>query len=115
AAAAEAPEARPVDLSEEFRATLTKVADGKVTFVKSAANRGDEQTLPVADNVQVFRGRLGRDTKEVEAGDPIDRGLRNEMFARIPDRGIRVSMLTDTENKKVAEIYVLPAAGRRGQ
>jgi hypothetical protein len=117
AKAAETTEQNPGDLSEEFRAVLTKVADGKVTFTRTTAGKdsrkGDEQTLPIADDVKVVKGKLDKDTNEVEAGEPIAGGLKNEMFTRMADRGIKASLVTDAENKKIAEIYVLPA-GRKG-
>jgi hypothetical protein len=114
--AAETTEQNPGDLSEEFRAVLTKVADGKVTFTRTTAGKdprkGDEQTLPIADDVKVVKGKLDKDTNEVEAGEPIAGGLKNEMFTRMADRGLKASLVTDAENKKIAEIYVLPA-GRK--
>jgi hypothetical protein len=101
------------DLSEEYRATLLKVEDGKVTFRMmpgkdgKAAELAAEQTLPVTDNVKVAKGKLDKETLEVEAGDPIHSGLKNLMFTNINDKGLRVVIVTDQTNKKVAEIYVL--------
>jgi hypothetical protein len=102
------------DLSEEFRATITKVADGKVTFTRTVFNRetkkiqkSEELTLPAGDPVLVVRGTLDRDGREVEAGDPIPGGLKNERFAKIPETGLRAVLITDAENKKIVEIYLL--------
>jgi hypothetical protein len=118
AKAAEAAEEKTSDLSEEFRAAVTKVADGKVTFTRTMTTKDgrkvdDEQTLPVADNVKVVRGKLDKDTREVEAGEPIERGLKNELFTRAGDKGLRVILVTDAANKKVAEVYVF-GPGKRG-
>jgi hypothetical protein len=89
------------DLSIEFPATIMRVADGKVRFYKED-NKNDEQTLPVADNVKVF------DKNDKEIG----RGLKNDVFARIGDKGLKALLVTDAENKKVAEIYLLTAVRR---
>jgi hypothetical protein len=117
-AAEAAAEEKAPDLSEEFRAAVTKVADGKVTFTRTLATKDgkkvdDEQTLPVADNVKVVRGKLDKDTREVEAGEPIEGGLKNELFTRAGDKGLRVILVTDAANKKVAEVYVF-GPGKRG-
>jgi hypothetical protein len=118
--AAETTEQKAADLSEEFRAVITRVADGQVTFTRTTASKdprkgdkGDEQTLPLADHVKVAKGKVDKDTNEVEAGEPIAGGLKNEMFTRIADKGIKADLVTDSENKKIAEIYVLPS-GRKG-
>jgi hypothetical protein len=115
--APEATEQKAAELSEEFRAVITRVADGQVTFTRTTAGKdgqkGDEQTLPVADNLKVAKGKVDKDTNEVEAGEAIAAGLKHEMFTRVADKGIKADLVTDSENKKIAEIYVLPA-GRKG-
>src|SRR5262249_55247856 len=111
--APDAAEQKAADLSEEFRAVITRVADGEVTFTRAIAckdaRKGEEQTLPVADKVKVARGKVDRETNEVEAGEPIAGGLKNELFTRMADKGVMADLVTDSENKKIAEIYILPA------
>ena len=117
---ADATQEAVADDSEEFRATITRVADGKVTFFRTglndaaAAQNGEEQTFPVAANLKVYHGKIDRETKEVEAGEALPGGLKNEAFARVKDKGLRAVIVTDAENQKVAEIYVLPPA-KKGQ
>lgn len=101
------------DLSEEYRATLLKVEDGKITFRvmpgkdSKAGELAAEQTLAVADNVKIAKGKLDKETQEVEAGDPIHSGLKNVMFTNIGEKGLRVVLVTDAANKKIAEVYVI--------
>ena len=99
------------DQSDEFRATITKVADGKIYMTMK---NGTERTLPVADNVLVLKGMIDKDTDEVSANGWIPGGLQNDVFTRAADKGVRANIVTDKENKRVAEIYVLPA-GKKGQ
>src|SRR5262249_11744710 len=103
------------NLSEEFRATITNVGSGTISLT---TEKGFDKTLPVADNVKVFKGKVDSDTKEVSAGEPIAGGLQDDAFKKAVAQGTRVSMLTDTENKQIAAIYLLPTAqpsGKRGK
>jgi hypothetical protein len=106
-------EAATTDLSEEWRVTITKVADGYVTFTRTVAGKDTTLTMPVIENVKVARGRLDRDTREVEIAGAIEGGLSNELFARAGDQAVRAIVVTNSTNKKIAEIYVL-GTGRRG-
>ena len=38
--------------------------------------------------------------------DAIDQGLKNEMFSRIGEKGMRATIVTDDDNKKITEIRV---------
>jgi hypothetical protein len=99
-------------LADEIRAVILKVEGDKVTFApsKGKGERGPEQTLPVTDGVKVVHGKFNRETKKVEAGDAIDGGLKNEIFSseKIGEKGVRATIVTDDENKKITEIRVTP-------
>jgi hypothetical protein len=102
-----------IALSEEISATITKIENGKVTFAKTTFNketkkleRGDAQTLPVADNVKVVKTKFNKETKKLEAGDPLEGGLKNDLFSKIGEKGLRATIVTDGDNKKIIEIRV---------
>jgi hypothetical protein len=108
-----------ITLAEEIRGIITKVDGGKVTFVKVKFNKetkkvekGDEQTLPVADNVKVVKGTFNKETKKLEAGEAVDGGLKNEMFSKISDKGVGATIITDADNKKITEIRVGGGKGK---
>jgi hypothetical protein len=109
--AAVGEEKSATDLSEEFEATLTKIGDGQVSFTRT--EEVAEQTLPLAANVNVNKGRIDRNTEEVETGKIIPGGLKNELFAKVNDKGVHVTIVTDRTNTKIAEILVMPAGKRR--
>lgn len=93
--------------ADEIRAVITKVDGGKVTFTpRKGKEKGDEQTLPVAKDVKVVRGKFNKETKKVEVGDPIDEGLKHKMFSDISEKGIPAVIVTDSDNKKITEIRV---------
>jgi len=98
------------DLSTEFKATLTRVGDDQITFKRTPD--GAEETLPPAANLKVSRAKVDRDTQEVDTGAPIPGGLRNEVFGKMGDKGVPVTIVTDPTNKKIAEILVMPKRGR---
>ena len=102
-------------MAEEFRAVITKVADGKVTFYEMKgfgkdAEKGDSKTLTVADSVKVVKGKFDPDTKKVEAGEAIEGGLKAEQFTSIGEKGVRATIITNSDNK-ITEIRV----GGRGK
>jgi hypothetical protein len=97
-----------VAMADEIRAIIIKVDGDKVTFAenKGKGERGDEKTLPVSDKVKVVKGKLNPDTKKLEAGDKIENGLKNEMFSKIGEKGMRALIITDKDNKHITEIRV---------
>lgn len=107
-----------IALAEEFSATITKVSDGKITFNKTKfdketkkVDKGPEQTLPTADGVKVLKSKFNKETKKAEAGDALDGGLKNEMFTKIGEKGVRATIITDADNKKITEIRVSTFGG----
>ncbi|HEY7326737.1 MAG TPA: hypothetical protein VH592_03800 [Gemmataceae bacterium] len=103
-----------VAFADEIRAVITKVEDGKVTFAESKGKgeKGDEQTLPVAKNVKVVKGKFNKETKTVEAGDELPGGLKHKMFTEISEKGVRALIVT--EDKKITEIRVF-GGGKKKQ
>jgi hypothetical protein len=97
-----------VAMADEIRAIIIKVDGNKVTFAenKGKGERGEEKTLPVSDKVKVLKGKFDKETKKLEAGDPIDNGLKNEMFSKIGEKGLGALILTDKDNKQITEIRV---------
>jgi hypothetical protein len=95
-------------MAEEIRAIILKVDGDNVTFAESKGKgeKGPEQTLPVADKVKVVKLKINRETKKVEAGELIDRGLKNSMFSNISEKGLRGVIITDESNKKITEIRI---------
>jgi hypothetical protein len=95
-------------LAEEIRAVITKVDGKNITFAeyKGKGEKGSEQTLPVADNVKIVKGKYNQETKKLEPGDALESGLKNEVFSKIDEKGLRATIVTDSDNKKIAEIRV---------
>jgi hypothetical protein len=102
-------------LADEIRAFITKVDGDKVTFAenKGKGEKGDSKTLPVADKVKVVKGKFDKETKKLEAGDPIEDGLKNKMFSDIGEKGLGATIITDKDNKTITEIRV--GGGRGGK
>ena len=100
-----------VVFADEIRAIITKVEGGKITFaeMKGKGQRGDEQTLPVAKDVKIVKGKFNKETKSVDAGDELPGGLKHKMFNEIPEKGVRA--LVVTEGKKITEIRIFGGKG----
>ena len=92
--------------ADEFIARITKIEGNKVTLVKGKKGDTQEMTLPASKSVKVVNAKFNPDTKKLEAGDPIENGLKNEMFTKISDKGLRATIVTDTDNKNIVEIRV---------
>jgi hypothetical protein len=104
-------------MAEEIRAIILKVDGDKVTFAeaKKKGERGPEQTLPIADNVKVVKGRFNRETKKMEAGEPVSEGLKNPMFSNISEKGLRATVVTDEASKKITEILIAPERKKKSR
>jgi hypothetical protein len=103
-------------LADEISALIYKVDGGKVTFKENKGrgmDPGPEKTLPVSKDVKVLTGKFDMDTKKLVGGDPIENGLKNEMFTKIDaEKGLRGTVVTDKDNKEITEIRV--GGGGRG-
>ena len=96
-----------VALADEFGAIISKVDGNKITFKKfMKGEQGEETTLPVTADAKVTKGKFNADTKKLEAGDPIESGLKNEQFTKIGEKGLRVTITTDADNKHITAISV---------
>jgi hypothetical protein len=102
-------------LADEIRALITKVDGDKVTFseVKGKGDKGAEKTLPVAPDAKIVKGQFNRETKKVEAGDKIEGGLKNKIFADIGEKGLPARIITDDDNKTIKEIIVVGGKGKK--
>jgi hypothetical protein len=111
-------------LAEEVRVFITKVDGDKITYQenlskggkggKGKVEKGPEKTLPVTSTVKVVKGKFNMETKKLEAGDPIEKGLKDDTFTKIDaEKGVQATIVTDADNKNITEIRV--GGGRGGK
>jgi hypothetical protein len=89
-------------LGEEFRGTIKKVDGNKITVMKGKKGDAKEVTLTVVENCKVSKGKFNKETKKLEAGDPIENGLKNELFTK---GDTRATFVTNNDGN-VTEIRV---------
>jgi hypothetical protein len=93
-------------MADEFGATINKVetADGKtkVTFTKKGKKgaKGEEMTVLVGKDAKILTGKFNADTKKVEDGDAIDKGLKADMFVKIDEKGVGARITTSEDGGK---------------
>ncbi len=103
-----------VAMADEFRAIISKVDGNKVTFTKfKKGEKGDETTLPVTKDAKITKGKFNMDTKKVDAGDPIENGLKNDVFTKIGEKGQFASITTDADNKNITAISTIAFKGKK--
>lgn len=105
-----------IAMADEFNAVVTKVDGDKVTFhktkfdkdAKKAVKDGDSMTLTVAKDAKVAKGKGGGKGggKKIEVGDPIEDGLKNEIFTKITEKGVNTRLTTSDDNKSITQILV---------
>lgn len=102
-------------VAETFNARITKVENGKVTFVKGKKSDNNEpMTLPVADKVKVTKGgKFNKETKKVEDAEVVTDGLKSELLTNINEKGRFARITTDADNKTITEIYVRTGKGKK--
>jgi hypothetical protein len=97
-----------VALADEIRAVILKVDGDKITFAESKGKgeKGPEQTLPVTPDLKVVQGTYNKDTKKFEDLEAVQDGLKNELLTKISEKGLRATVVTDPDNKKITEIRI---------
>ena len=99
-------------LGGEFMGRITKIEGGKVTFTEfKGKEKGDTKTLPLSDKVKVVKGKFNKETMKMEAGEPVEGGLKSEMFTKIGEKVIFATIVTDKDNKEVTEIRTVDFSG----
>jgi hypothetical protein len=96
--------------AEEFQATITKVDGDNITYQKykkadkGKKGKGEKDGDPVtisAKGAKVINGKFDADTKKVADGDPIEGGLKAEIFTKIDEKkGVTATLTTEGEGDK---------------
>jgi len=112
-----------VALAEDFRAVVTKIDGGKVTFKKAPKEKGgefgEEATLPLARDAKLVKGTpaKGDDGKfTIKAGDPLDKDAVKAMLEKGVDskaKGVFAHVVTDADGKKITEIRFMQFGGKK--
>jgi hypothetical protein len=98
-------------MAEEWNGIITKVDGNKITFQKTkkvnkkAENDGDPVTIEAAKDVKVNTGTVKKGVATV--GDPIEGGLKNDMFSKIGAKGVQARLTTSDDNKSVTQVLVV--------
>src|SRR6516165_2640349 len=103
---------------EEFNAFIVKVDGDKVTYQKFIFKKGEEKkkdgdavTLPVAKNAKITKGTFNFKEKKVEAGEPIEGGLKADIFKNATEEKGVFAGITTSEDKKT--ITAIAAFGKK--
>jgi hypothetical protein len=110
-----------VAAADEFVGFITKFEDGKMTVKKSKGTEAPEEvTLKFDDNVKIFRSKVNKDTKKIEAGEAFEGG-KDALAKLVKETAEKVKKWTEegkkgfglgvfasivTEGDKVTEIRV---------
>jgi len=108
--------------SETFFASITKVEGNKVTykkFEKGGKGAGEEVTTEAAKDVTVTKGafggfKKGKDADKDKKAEPIEGGLKNEMFTKIGEKGqfAQITIADEGDNKgKITNIAPVTFGG----
>lgn len=104
-----------ITMAEDIRAIILKVDGKKITYAenKGKGEKGPEMTVEATDTVKVNKGKFNKDTKKLEAGDPVDGGLKADMFTKIGEKGMPATITI--EDKKCTAIIVFGGKGKAAQ
>jgi transcription antitermination factor NusG len=91
-------------MADQFTGTIKKIDGNKLTISKKSKKDPDagEVTLPVAANVKVTKGKFNKDAGKIEAGDPLEGGLKNEAIKV----DAKATFITDADNKNITGIII---------
>jgi hypothetical protein len=123
--------------ADEFTATIKKVEGDNITFAKftfkdKKFEKGEDTTLPADKNVKVTKGKFNKEDKKFEPGEAIEKGLKNEMFAKLGEKkdkdtekkdkkggfgfgGMVARITTSEDGKTITAISVMNFGGGKGK
>jgi len=92
-------------LAAEKQFLVTAVDADKNTITgheMKGKEKGDKVTLKLSKDAKIVKGVFDMDTKTVKDGDPIEGGIKNEMFTadKLGEKGKRVRVTTEGEGDK---------------
>ena|ERR1043166_4749914 len=103
-------------LADDFRCNITKVDGGKITIQKykkgekgkKGEKDGDPMTFSVDDKATIAKG-VGKKGGKVEAGDKIEKGLKDEAFSKekLGENGVAAFITTEGEGDKAKVTQIL--------
>jgi hypothetical protein len=102
-------------IADEFPATITKVDGSKITYNKGSKKNGDLKEGLMAEaaaNVKVMKG--AKDDSGALKTEAVEKGLKDEMFANIGDKGVKATITTDDKGK-ITQIVVTKGKKKGGQ
>jgi hypothetical protein len=110
-------------VAEEFGAMITRVEGNKVTFHKTQFKKGEKPrkgkavTLS-ARNAKVYKAKIQfnkeKKTIEILAGEPLEGGLKHEVFTELTGKAsIAARITTAKDNKSITRILVLKSGGKK--
>jgi len=100
--------------ADEFFGQITKVDGNKLTIMKG--KKGDDQkemTAEATKDVKVLTGMFDKDAGGFKAGDPIEGGLKNDMFAKIADGKGPFAQITTNDKGQVTQILAFKGFGKK--
>ena len=87
--------------AETIKGKITKIDENSVTIV---VGKSDGKSYPIAKDCK-FNQTVKKDDKEVK--EKIEGGAKASVFAKLPEKGLNATIVTDDKTKAVTEI-VLP-------
>jgi len=113
--------------ADDFTATIKKVDGNKITFAKISfkdmkVEKGEDTTLPASKDVKVTKGKFNKEDKKLEPGEPLEKGLMNEMFSKLGQKtdkdtdkkgrgGVFARITTSEDGKTITAISVMSFGG----
>jgi hypothetical protein len=107
--------------ADEFTAFVVKVDGDKVTYqkykkgekFKKGEKDGDPVTLPVAKDAKITKGKFDKDAMKLVAGDPIEGGLKADIFKNATaEKSVFSRITTSDDNKKITAIATFQFGGK---
>jgi hypothetical protein len=99
--------------ADDFNATITAVKGGKVTYQKMKKGEKDGDPVTIAVDEKATIAKADGFGKKAKVGDKIEGGLKNEMFAKIGEKGIPSRLTTEGEGAKAKVTQILVFSGKK--
>jgi hypothetical protein len=105
-----------VAMGDEFLAYVRKIEGGEVSFnkrLKKGAQFDRPEKLPLAPNPRMATAKFNKDTKKIEAAEPLSAVEVERILLSAPAQGAPAVIVTDPNNRAVTQILFIALKSKK--
>jgi hypothetical protein len=105
--------------AEDLNVRILNIKDGTATVQKikgkgkAAENDGEPVKMKLGKDAKIAKMKFNKEEKKIEAGEAVEKGLENELFTKIGEKGIAARITVEGEGDKARITQILVGGGKK--